>query len=293
MIVMQSNRAGHFVPSLGLALFCASFLCAQTPTPEPVETNSNAPQVLDDFTVRHTVAERRILDYPPVREADLLWETRIWRVVDTREKINQTFVAWESPLFKIMADEIYAGNLTAYSVESDKFTKPLSVNDVRSMLTRTDTIMGYDVEDYTETGLQVVTTEMNWEDVKRFRIKEAWFFDTRTSTMQVRILGIAPLISVRDSEGNFKFEKPLFWIHYPSARPVLAHHKVVSHSGNLANTTTWEDLLERRQFASYIMKESNLHDRRIEDYATGRDALLESERVGKDLLAKEHDLWSW
>jgi gliding motility associated protien GldN len=129
--------------------------------------------------------------------------------------------------------------------------------------------------------------------VKRFRVKEIWFFDKETSTMQVRILGIAPLINVTDSEGNFRYEKVMFWVYYPQVRDLLARHRVYTLGGNTNATVSWEDLFEMRYFASFIIKESNVYDRRIEDYARGVDALWESDRIKNNIFNFEHDLWQY
>lgn len=248
---------------------------------------------LDDFTERSIVPERPVLAYPTVREADILWEKRIWRVLDVREKINLPFAAPDAPLFDILRKAVSSGELTAYSTDDDKFGRALSVAEVMSKITRTDTILDYWTADDAEPETKVIFNEINWEDIKRFRLKEAWFFDARTSTLQVRILGIAPLMDVRDEEGNFRYEMPLFWIHYPSAREVLAQHKVVLNGSNLATATTWEDLLERRQFASSILKENNVQDIRLTDVYTGLDVPVQGQKISDGIFNFEHDLWSW
>jgi len=48
-----------------------------------------------------------------------------------------------------------------------------------------------------------------------------------------------------------------------------------------------------RKFSSYIFKESNVFDRRIQDYATGIDLLLEGEKIKADIFNKEHDMWTY
>jgi hypothetical protein len=85
------------------------------------------------------------------------------------------------------------------------------------MLSKSDTVITFDPETYDE-KITIVNNHITWEDVKRFRIKEVWYFDKKTSTMQVRILGISPLIDVRDNEGHFRFEKPMFWCTSSSLR---------------------------------------------------------------------------
>ncbi|MFT4971663.1 MAG: gliding motility associated protein GldN, partial [Saprospiraceae bacterium] len=233
----------------------------------------------------------RILPYEHVREADIMWEKRIWRVIDIREKMNLPFGYPERPFFSILMDATTDGSLTAYSTEDDKFTSPLTPEEVASMGATVDTVITFDPETYEE-QIQVVRNDLNPEDVKRFRMKEIWFFDEETSTMQVRILGLAPLIDVKDENGNFRYEKPMFWIYYPEARATLAEERVFN-PGNDASPNTWEDLLEMRFFASYIYKESNVLNRRLQDYLSGVDLLLEADKIKQSIFNYEHDLWSY
>lgn len=287
MTNLLSPRAARLMGCLGGAMLLSlNFAFAQDP--EPIES----PQPLDDITTRDVMKDRVTLPYQPLREADILWERRIWRVVDVREKMNLPFSAPESPLFKVLSDAALAGELNVYSTEDDKFSKRLNPSDIRSLLYRRDTIIVFEPEDYTE-EVKIVENETNWEDVKRFRIKESWFFDTKTSTLRSRILGIAPIIDVKDENGNFKYEMPLFWVYYPAARPMLAQHKAITHGENYSATTTWEDIFEKRYFASYITKENNVQDLRLQDMYSGLDLLMESDKIKNELFAREHDMWSY
>jgi gliding motility associated protien GldN len=285
MTNLLSLRAFRTSVCLGCAMLFTVLAMAQTP-------QSALPPDLDDFTERSIVTERRTLPWQPVREADILWEKRIWRIVDVREKLNLPFAAPESPLFKVLAEAVENGDLTAYSTDNDKFTKPMSNDAVLSKLYHRDTISIINME----TGLEeikVVENQINWEDVKRFRLKEAWFFDANTGRMQVRILGIAPLIEVTNEHGDFEYEVPLFWIHYPSARGYLAQHKAITQGGNLAATTTWEDILETRRFASIVTKQNNVQDNRLMDIYSGPELVLQGKKIDDALFNLEHDMWSW
>ena len=53
------------------------------------------------------------------------------------------------------------------------------------------------------------------------------------------------------------------------------------------------DLFNKRKFESLIIKESNVYDRYILQYAKREDAILESDRIQRNLLEFEHDLWSY
>lgn len=253
-------------------------------------TNIHAQELpLDDITGRKVIQQKLPLVYPPLAERDLMWETRIWRVIDVREKMNLPFVQPERPFFEIVTEAAESGEMQLYSAETDDFSMPLSNEELQNILFTTDT-----VEVYTEAEnfeLKVIQNQLFYEDVKRFRVKEVWFFDSQASVMRVRILGIAPLIEVNDDFGNFKYEKPLFWVHYPSSREVFAHEKAFVE-GNRAARTTWEDVMEKRQFASVIYKESDVLNRRLEDMYSGVDALLEADNIKQKIFNIEQDFWS-
>ncbi|MCB0549877.1 MAG: gliding motility protein GldN [Phaeodactylibacter sp.] len=281
---------------LGLGLlmfFFAGPAAAQTPE-NIIMTESgdmNADRPLDDIVEKRLIVERRVLPYDHIREADIFWEKRIWRIVDVREKMNLPFAYPERPFFTILMDAAESGEITVYSTEDDKFSIPLTPDEVASMGASTDTIATVDPETYEET-YQIVRNEVNPQDVKRFRLKEIWFFDEETSTLQVRILGIAPLIEEYDDNGNFKYERPMFWVYYPEARQVLARERVFN-VGNDSSPMTFEDLFEMRYFSSYIYKESNVFDRRLEDYLSGVDLLMEADKIKQEIFNFEHDLWTY
>ncbi len=278
---------------LGLLLaFFSNTAIAQQPGNILTEASDpNADRPLDDIVEKRIIFEKRLLPYDHIREADIFWEKRIWRVIDVREKMNLPFAYPERPFFSIIMDAAVNEEITVYSTEDDKFTAPLTPDEVASMGATIDTVITFDPETYEE-QIQIVRNDLNPEDVKRFRLKEIWFFDEETSTMQVRILGIAPLIDVKDENGNFRYEKPMFWVYYPEAREVLSRERVFN-PGNDASPNTWEDLMEMRYFASYIYKESNVLDRRLQDYLSGVDLLLEADKIKQEIFNFEHDLWSY
>lgn len=279
--------------SLLLFVFSASPIFSQVPgniiLTESDEEAADTP--LDDIVEKSTILEKQVLPYDHIREADIFWQKRIWRVIDIREKMNLPFAYPERPFFTILMEAAENAEITAYSAEDDKFTAPLDPDEVASMGASVDTITTFDPETYEE-KTQIVRNELNHEDVKRFRVKEIWFFDEETSTMQVRILGIAPLLDVRDDEGNFKYELPLFWVYYPDIRELLARERAFVN-GNDASPLTWEDIMEMRFFSSYIYKESNVYDRRLQEYLSGVDLLLEGQRIKDEIFNFEQDLWSY
>lgn len=236
--------------------------------------------------------ERKIIPYDHLREIDVFWEKRIWRVIDTREKMNLPFVYPKRPLISILMDAIEKEGLPAYSANDDEFSRQVTASEITSVLSSKDTI--FTIDPLTGRDTMIITeTVFNPLTVRKFRVQEVWIIDEETSTMYPRIMGVAPVRDVYDpNTGEFRGESDMFWIYYPDARQVLANANAFN-PGNDAVQMSWEDIFEARLFSSYIVKESNVYDRLIESYATGIDAVLESERIKKELFKKEHELWSF
>lgn len=260
----------------------------------PTESSEPEDMYIDDIVRKRLVVENKVLAYEPIRESDIAWQKRVWRVIETREKMNLPFRYPTKPLFTIFTEMIENGDVTVF--EDEKFTEPLTFEDVTAKLSSTDTVTAFNYDTYVE-EIKIVKNDINPLDVNKYRLKEIYFFDEESSTMKVRILGIAPIKDDLDDEGRLKYSRPLFWIYYPEARNYLAKH-VVFNDMNDAAPMTWSDLFEKRYFASFIMKRSNVLDYRVSDMykdydRAGIDQLLESQRITNELLNFEHDLWEY
>ncbi len=241
--------------------------------------------------------DKKPIPYPPLRKADVMWSKRIWRVIDMKQKLNQPFYYpiephndWRS-FMQVVMDALKEGSITAYDISNtDEFLVPLTYQEIINR--QTDSIYRQLTRPYPpyDTYDTVIFTEFDPADVFRIRVKEDWYFDKQRSQMMVRVIGICPVMIV-EKEGEERIT-PLFWIYYPEARPVFAKAEVYNRR-NDAERRTYDEVFLKRMFSSFIYKEQNVYDRRISEYATGLDALLESERVKNELFEFEHDLWEY
>ena len=282
-----------FKLSLAVLLTVAySTVSAQTPSnvmlTEAADPNKGKP--LDDIVERVLVFEKQTLDYEKLREADVFWQRRIWRLIDVREKMNLPFSYPERPFVDVLLEATENLELTAYADE--KFEIPMSKEDIDSKVNKKETVSTIDPETGEEIIKEVVQ-ELNPEDIKQFRVKEVWFFEEESSTFQKRILGIAPIRDAFNDSGDYMGQEVLFWVYYPEARKVLAREKAFNMFNNDSTPMTWEDIFEMRFFASYIYKESNVYDRRLEEFLSGLDLLMESGKIKDKLFSYEHDLWAY
>lgn len=126
------------------------------------------------------------------------------------------------------------------------------------------------------------------KDIVRYNVKEDWFFDKERSVMDQRIIAIAPVVLDPDT----KTYRELFWLYFPECRFVFNNYYVY----NTKNDSQWmsfDDFFWKRQFTSTIYKQSDVFDRKIEDYRYGIDALLESQKITEDIRTFENDLWNF
>ncbi len=263
---------------------------------------AQSPNVLDGAYVKETNLTKRVVPYPHLREADVMYKRRIWQEIDLRQKFNHTFYFPLDPiqdrknLFDVIREALLVeGSLVAYSAgplgEDDEFTFPLSADSIRTILNPVTLVKQYD--DFGEViGTVQQSNELSSDKITRYRIKEDWIWDRQRSERYVRILGIAPMMEDFDVDGNSVGFRPLFWLYYPECRYVFANSEVYNMF-NDAQRRTFEDLFQKRYFSSYIVKEDNAFNRQIVSYARGLDALAESERIQQELFNIEHDIWNY
>ena len=258
--------------------------------------------VLDGAYVPEHNPTRRMVPYPHLRQADVMWEKRIWEVIDIRQKQNQALylpleeIANRKSLFDVIRKGILDDfSITAYSLgptqEDDEFRYPMNPTEVDSVLN--PIVLRYKEDLDTGEKIPVENKEpYTSDDIVAYKIKEVWLFDKQRSERYVRIIGLAPVVLLTNADGEVKGKKDLFWLYFPECRWVFANNEVYNLH-NESQRMTFDDLFQKRMFSGYVIREDNVFNREIASYAKGIDALLESEKIKNNLFIMEHDLWHY
>ncbi len=270
------------------------------------EAKSQDSDVLDGIYAKEHVPARKPVPYHHLREADMMWSKRIWRILNLREKINHPlyYPTNEKPiedrysLTQLIIWAIENSGMQVYGIDDDEFTTPISLEEVTGYLgSGSDTTQVETAPDvFIDT---VIVNPPRPEEVTRYLMKEVWYFDKQRSKLEVRIVGLCPIRRYRkklegvDEETGELTSKLVCWVYYPAARSVFANHEVFNQK-NDSERRTFEDVFFKRHFASFVYRETNVfNDRRIDEYQFGLDAQLEAEKVKDFIFKLEHDLWEY
>jgi gliding motility associated protien GldN len=272
--------------------------------------------VLDGVYVQEHIPTKRVIQYTHLREADVMWSKRVWRSIDLREKQNHPLYYPLKPisdrmcLFDVIKYGVLEeGSLTIYEdggIGDDQFRIPVKRNTGESDSVFKERLKGYfgvtkleqqfdpltGQELYDANGDPVYLPETSpYEafELIRYEIKEDWFFDKQRSVLDVRIIGISPIVAA-EINGQ-RAESGLFWLYFPECRYVFQNF-FVYNPNNDAQRMSFDDLFWKRDFNSYIRKESNIFDRTVSPNWRGVDALLESEKIKGEMFRLEHNIWN-
>ena len=275
----------------GVVIFCFSLTGQQSQA-----------QIVNGAYKSTNVSEKRPMPLPQVREADVFWSTKIWRIIDLREKMNLTLyyptteMDNRQSLISLLLEGIQNGQITPCDARlDDDFKVPMTFEQVQEAFGADETTEETIDFDTGERREVVIEGEIRTNEIKQYMIKEEWYFDKQASALNVRIIGICPIrefVRENDPSGEVQRQK-VFWVYYPEARDLLAKN-LVMNPYNQAQSMSFDDLFIKRFFNSYVVKESNVYDNRdISAYLTGREAMLESKRIEEEIFNFEQDLWEY
>lgn len=277
------NRVVFVLMILGLAV---SYAEAQT-----------SKAFFDNIIKNEDEEQKTPIMLPHVEKEDVIWSKTVWRELILKEKMNLPLYYPTVPmdgrisLIDLMLEGVEKSFKTAY--EDDELTTPITFAEIKEKFGATTDTMSRRNSETGEMEKIMVNAEMHTDEVKRLQVKELWFFNKRTSRLEVRIIALCPIREYAKDDMEGLQKRVLFWIDYGEFRDLFAKRRVFNFQ-NDAMRLSFDDVFLKRYFSSRIIKEANTYDNRsIQSYSAGIDAVLESDRVKKEIFQYEQDLWEY
>jgi gliding motility associated protien GldN len=288
---------------LGLGLLAvAGSLSAQQPA-AVVDSSTTAVDYKIEVYQKENIPFKAPIPYAYVREADIMYEKIVWRMIELREKQNLPLYYPTAPigsrvnLVNLLLKGVESGEITPYDPNDmyNEFSRKIGKDELdQNFGAKNDTIFVSD-----ENGNmipQIRNVERRIDEVKRLFIKEKIYFDKKHSLLNRVVIGICPIrVYSRDgSEDASSLEMMrTMWVYMPEARKVLSRHPVFNRF-NDAQNISFDDFFMQNRYAGHIYQVSNVfNNRAINEYASGIDALYEAKRIEDEIFDWEQDLWEY
>ncbi len=236
-----------------------------------------------------------VMPRPYLRNADIKYRKRVWRVIDLRQKMNKSWTWPKNPISQVFWELGTKGLLQAYA--TDSFNRILTPEDIikatSDIITTSKQRLGSDdPSDVVDTSF---AEYFRWDLIQKFEIMEDWVFDYKHGELKPIIIGIAP-IQPKMIMGQ-PFDMKPFWLKMDDCRPTLAKSEVFNRYNDAMRLNWDQHINHHRLFDSYIVKTSEWDDKYITDKSEfkqqGLASLLRAEEIKNDLFIFEHDLWEY
>ncbi|MCB0515672.1 MAG: hypothetical protein R2798_07120 [Chitinophagales bacterium] len=129
------------------------------------------------------------------------------------DEVQVSNIKADKELMDVILDKVQKGEESAYDYYSSEKLTPEQVANIflkKEVITVVDPETGIEKE-------QEVENPLNRPEVKKFRIRQQWFFDEQNFSMQCKIIAIAPVEAIYNSDGSYRGDLPLFWVYFDEA----------------------------------------------------------------------------
>jgi gliding motility associated protien GldN len=256
------------------------------------------------------------------RADDIVWSRIVYRIIDMRDKQNYQIYFPTIPndqyrsLFRLLLDAVVNDTLRAYDkVERDiqpLYQTVLPKDSLKNIFTYiTNDTVNKTISKDQLIAEDPITQKLNIskflypayiKDQLKFVIQEIVFFDKHTSRMYSKIIGIAPIYALTESNvslgsnndaWSYMQSSVLCWFLFDELRPYLAKQYVIP-SGNDTQRLTYDEFFAQRLYSSYILGDSNINNRTLLQYLSNPEKIRkEQQRIETEMLNFEQDLWEY
>jgi gliding motility associated protien GldN len=229
---------------------CMLMICPLLSVSQVLEPLQDQPEDIINgaYSKDHNQQKEEAYEYPEIAEKDIVWSRTIWREIDLRQKANHHFYypavtdrnhlnTDKMSLIDVIMEDIQtddskrvfkaeqnakAGNEFKYGelTMQDKLILGKGDDEFTPKLDK------FNNEMFDELGNNIYDTipgaAFDRTNVKKWKVKEEWFFDKHRSAMNVRIIALCPVREIPDKD----IEEDMFWIYFPDYRDLLVQTKV-------------------------------------------------------------------
>ncbi len=222
------------------------------------------------------------------------WSRVIYRYLDLTHEANAplyypvTPVNGQSSLFSMLFRLLEADAIPAY-----EYLDGQEVFSDEYRISFQDFLDRFGV--YHETGdghVSVNDADIPGNEVLGYFVKEAYYFESATSSFNVRPLALCPVLHRRDDHATAATRYPLFWVPYSELEPHARQMPVMASSLNNTMSGTVDDFFRLRKYHGEIYKAQNPRNLAISQYtSTPEEMKAEQERIEQELIDFENQLW--
>lgn len=262
------------------------------------------------------------------RADDVVWSRILYRIIDMRDKQNYQLYFPSEPneqyksLFRLMLDASINDSLRAYDkverdilplynsvIPKDSLVKNFTFCDIDSTDVNNKRVKKNLLIEIDPITNKPAISKFNYnayvKNQFKFLIQEIVFFDKHTSRMYSKIMAIAPLYALNETNVTFSMMNgnngawPYFqssvicWFAYDELRPYLARQYVIPN-GNETQRLTFDEFFAQKLYSSYLLGESNMSNRMLLQSESNPEKIRkEQHRIDTELLNFEEDLWEY
>ncbi len=226
-----------------------------------------------------------------------MFSKKAWSYIDFKEKLNKTLYNNSNPKIKfyplaeILNLWITLGKIKCFKNSNFGSAQniPITMAEFKKMGIKRDSIEERVIDENGNEKIvkSIKADTLNSDKILGFVIKEDWFFNRFSVFMEKKIIGFAPVVFDSKTQKN----KELYWVYYPECCDLLSSYQTINPKGG-KEFFTFRDAFEQRSFASYVLKESNVHNRDKPENSKGLEVDNENRKNKEKFESDEEDLWS-